>query len=255
MWFENKWKHEFLGTDPLNHVARSPELVRNGIKFAASGTGTGLYVALSHYYSDKAPTSIELLDQLGDFKARGEGTLSCAEVAHILGAGHPVLNGLSDADLSFWSCSIHLGFVSYPKGFEALVIATDRAITGPGVVTWPDGTIGIPYILATKLKPCATCDPHPGANLCDITTTCTGTDYGTMCLCRPGFKADAHNDDQKVHWRLKWSTPGQEHRVAVTPGVVCNTLCDSSHVGPDVCEEVSVAKCGPLQGIFKQGPL
>jgi hypothetical protein len=91
---------------------------------------------------------------------------------------------------------------------------------------------------------CDTCIPHPGQNLCHPTTSCAPTPYGTMCLTRPGYKADGTDDDDfKVQWRMKWPIPGHEHRVAVKPGTSADTLCDPKHKGPDVCKEVAVADC------------
>jgi len=91
---------------------------------------------------------------------------------------------------------------------------------------------------------CDTCLPYPGQNLCHPTTSCAPTPYGTMCLTRPGYKADgAADNDVAVQWRLKWPVPGQEHRVAVKPGTSADTLCNPKYTGPDVCKEVSVADC------------
>lgn len=65
-----------------------------------------------------------------------------------------------------------------------------------------------------------------------------------MCLTRPGYKADATDDDNvKVQWRMKWPVPGHEHRVAVVPGTSANTLCNPKNTGPDVCKEVKIADC------------
>jgi len=91
---------------------------------------------------------------------------------------------------------------------------------------------------------CFICVPQPGQNVCHPTTSCAPTPFGTMCLTRPGYKADgAANDDVKVQWRMKWPVPGQEHRVAVKPGTSADTLCDPQNTGPDVCKEVVVANC------------
>jgi hypothetical protein len=95
-----------------------------------------------------------------------------------------------------------------------------------------------------KPKICGTCVPYPGQNLCHITTSCAPTPFGTMCLTRPGYKADgAADDDVTVQWRMNWPSPGQEHRVAVKPGTSADTLCSSKYSGPDVCKEVSIADC------------
>jgi plastocyanin len=91
---------------------------------------------------------------------------------------------------------------------------------------------------------CFLCNPQPGKNLCHITTSCAPTPFGTMCLTRPGYKADGAADDNvKLQWRLQWPVPGHEHRVAVKPGTSSDTLCSSAHTGNDVCQEVVVAKC------------
>lgn len=104
---------------------------------------------------------------------------------------------------------------------------------------------------------CFTCSPHPGQNLCHITTSCTPTPFGIMCLTRPGYKADgAADDDVKKHWRMNWPVPGHEHRVAVKPGTSADTLCSPNHTGRDVCKEVVVAKCTAkkaLEGVNDDG--
>ncbi|KAJ3331641.1 hypothetical protein HDU76_002648, partial [Blyttiomyces sp. JEL0837] len=84
---------------------------------------------------------------------------------------------------------------------------------------------------------CPTC--APAENICDETTDCIDTEgYGTMCVCRPGFKA-THDDSSTIQWRIKWPVPGHEHRVFVLPGHVCEQLCSVDHVGQDVCEETT----------------
>ncbi|KAF7506551.1 hypothetical protein GJ744_011697 [Endocarpon pusillum] len=109
----------------------------------------------------------------------------------------------------------------------------------------PGGNAFIQRIaVAVNQMGCFTCVPQPGKNLCHPTTSCAPTPYGTMCLTRPGFKADRTDDDNvKVQWRMKWPVPGHEHRVAVVPGTSADTLCDRKNTGPDVCKEIKVAKC------------
>ncbi|KAK4118610.1 hypothetical protein N657DRAFT_651080 [Parathielavia appendiculata] len=87
----------------------------------------------------------------------------------------------------------------------------------------------------------AGCDVHN--HRCDPTTapTCTYPDPRVAkpraaCACRPGFKAGAHVDnDTTKQWRLP--IPGQEHRVWVAEGVVCDTPCVISG-GVGSCREV-----------------
>lgn len=90
---------------------------------------------------------------------------------------------------------------------------------------------------------CDLCHAESGLNKCDVTTGCSNTPYGTMCSCRPGYRAAAPGDSIDQHWRLQWSIPGHEHRVYVKPGVVCDTLCDNWQLGAAGCTEVSIGKC------------
>ena len=237
-----------IGSDPGDpfHRPRSDQLMANGITFARAGHSTGLYIALSQYYQEEEDTEVAVLQEFGRFRVRGD----CAENAHIVNPSHPVMNLVTDATLSNWSCSIHDLFIDYPHGpstrdFQPLAILLND--TGTGSQPFPDGSVGTPYILAanqTAIEPsCEPCIPYPGQNLCHPTTACSNTPWGLMCLTRPGFKADGvADDDVSSHWRMDW--PGHEHRVAVRPGLSADTLCDSRYTGPEVCKEVSVADCG-----------
>lgn len=134
-----------IGTDEVYHDSQGgSQLTRSAVEFAADEAGkTGLMVSLSCYYHGTAPlTPIAVLDQFGLFTASGVG---CYNDAHIV-ATHPALTGLTDAALSNWSCSVHEAVSTYPSDFLPLAIA--RGVTGPGSMTFPDGSSGIPYILA-----------------------------------------------------------------------------------------------------------
>ncbi|KAK0743456.1 hypothetical protein B0T18DRAFT_468778 [Schizothecium vesticola] len=73
------------------------------------------------------------------------------------------------------------------------------------------------------------CNPH--SNRCDAATapTCIYPDPRVSkpraaCACRPGYKASRYGDaDRTKQWRLP--IPGQEHRVWVAEGVVCDKEC------------------------------
>ncbi|KAF2464853.1 zincin [Lindgomyces ingoldianus] len=90
-----------------------------------------------------------------------------------------------------------------------------------------------------------TCDPRPGFNGCDITTSCITLDGASkagigqhMCACRHGFRASGYaGNDKSVQVRLPWAS--QQGRVFVKPGVACNQLCDSWQLGKDGCTEVT----------------
>ncbi|TPX69613.1 hypothetical protein SpCBS45565_g02343 [Spizellomyces sp. 'palustris'] len=105
------------------------------------------------------------------------------------------------------------------------------------------GLIGRTVAAPSGSNTCPTCIATPGSNACDITTSCIGVTLKTsetklFCACRPGFKAAAGNSEVTTHFRAEWSTAGQEHRVFVRPGIVCNTPCTT--YGADSCSEVSI---------------
>ena len=140
------------GTDPVYHApfqAGAVTLINRSINFAAAEPGkTGLYLSLSCYYhAAPANTPVPVLDQFGPFEVVGQG--GCPAISHIV-ASHPALAGLTDADLSNWSCSTHEGFMpnSIPVTFEVLAISTDI----PSTYVAPDGTTGAPYIVARGVQ-------------------------------------------------------------------------------------------------------
>ena len=144
-----------IGTDPTFHSSFGPggaqggdTVASSGIAFAAAAAGdTGLYATLSCYFDSTAPlTPVPLLAPFGVFTVTGVG---CYNDSHIV-AAHPALAGLTDASLSNWSCSVHEAFDTFPNaGANAFVpLAIAENIAGAGSITFPDGTFGIPYILA-----------------------------------------------------------------------------------------------------------
>jgi hypothetical protein len=135
-----------IGTDERFHSGQGGlQLTNSAVKFAGDAAGkTGLMVSLSCYYHSASGMThnIPVLDQFGTFTAVG---VDCYNDAHIV-ATHPALAGLTDASLSNWSCSVHEGFAAFPASFLTLAIAEN--ISGPFTRTYPDGTFGVPYILA-----------------------------------------------------------------------------------------------------------
>ena len=135
-----------IGTDEVFHSWQGGlQLTNSAVKFAGDAAGkTGLMASLSCYYHDSTGVThnIPVLDQFGTFTSVG---VDCYNDAHIV-ATHPALAGLTDASLSNWSCSVHEGFAAFPASFLTLAIAEN--ITGPFSRTYPDGTFGVPYILA-----------------------------------------------------------------------------------------------------------
>jgi hypothetical protein len=115
-------------------------------------------------------------------------------------------------------------------------------VTGspPGVTIQQPGR---PPVTIQQPGHCPTCIPYPGGDKCDVTTSCSSTPFGTMCACRPGYKANAGDSDTSAHWRLRWPVAAHEHRVYVKPGVACDTLCDEWWLGPESCAELGVSVC------------
>ncbi len=135
-----------IGTDPVFHNFSGGNAVTTGaVKFAADIPGkTGAYICLSCYYGgDSSMTPVPVLSPFGAFTVTGE--IGCYNDAHKV-ADHVALTGVTDASLSNWSCSVHEAFDSFPSNFLPLAIAEN--ISGPGSLTFADGTFGIPYILA-----------------------------------------------------------------------------------------------------------
>jgi len=264
-----------IGTDPSFHrsIPGATALMRQSLEFVTAKKGkTGFYASLSCYYGDSTETTLPWLDQFGEFRVRGN--TSCNNRAHIV-ATHPALATLTDEDLSNWGCSIHEVISQYPTNFAPLAIALN--MTGSGSKNFTDGSGGVPYIVARgvtiehcgngkldlgeecddgnlrdgdgcsstcrKEAPrCDFCIPYPIKNKCHSTTSCTATPFGTMCGCRPGYKATVVSADTSIHWRLKWEN--HEHRVFVKPGMKCNVLCDMAY-GAAPCAEISTAECKP----------
>lgn len=144
-----------IGTDPGFHSSSRDgaiTLMNDGVQFAASGNGTGLYFALSCYYDAVDSATVGSLSEFGTINMRGN--LACYNDAHLV-ANSSALGRLDDAALSDWSCSVHEVFTNYPTtglyGFEPLAIA--EGASGAGLKDFADGTSGIPYIIVKGATP------------------------------------------------------------------------------------------------------
>lgn len=141
-----------IGTDPVFHsyLPGPVELINHAMDFALAQAGkTGGYIDLSCAYGTvPANTPLTLLDGLrpGGFSVDGGPSTVCYNDAHIV-ATHPALAGLTDAQLSNWSCSVHEAFDTWPADYTVLAIARNFGAS----FTASDGTIGTPYILASGL--------------------------------------------------------------------------------------------------------
>lgn len=136
-----------IGVDPVVHPSigtngRGTELTQKGIAFAAADpTKTGAYITLSCYYISQATAiPLPLLDQFGPFLVKKAPPNF--NNSHIV-ATHPSFAGLTDAELSNWSQSVHEIFDQWPITFQVFAIAPNVG----SVYTATDGTVGTPYIL------------------------------------------------------------------------------------------------------------
>lgn len=182
-----------IGTDPGYHSSSRPgaiTLMDDGIKFAASGNGTGLYFALSCYYDAVDSATVDSLSEFGTITVRGN--LACYNDAHVV-ANSSALGSLDDAALSDWSCSVHEVFTSYPTtglyGFEPLAIA--EGATGDGLKDFADGTSGIPYIIVKGATPAGCGDGVWDPSLdeeCDegALNGTPGSNCSSSCKCLTG---------------------------------------------------------------------
>jgi PKD repeat protein len=134
------------GSDPRYHTFHKPEslqMIRSGINFVVSGSGTGLYASLSCYYYDATPnTPVNFLSEIGDFQVRGQWTGGSTDAITIVEPAHPAMAGLTNAGLSYWYVTIHEFLTAFPASFD--VLATNNS--------------GHVFIIATPAVP----SPGPG---------------------------------------------------------------------------------------------
>lgn len=173
-----------IGTDEDFHSGSGgTQLANSAMAFVLADdpgqTKTGAFISLSCYYhSAIAGTLVPLLDAVsipGSMSVTGGAFLGggCYNNAHIV-ATHPALAGLTDATLSNWSCSVHEAFDRWDSlNYQVLAIARDAAIN----YIAPDGSQGIPYILARGVRV-----------LSDITL---GPENDTNCIVGPDHQLTA----------------------------------------------------------------
>jgi hypothetical protein len=156
-----------IGSDPDFHTNAGTcpnNLIPDCVTFAASGTGTGLYVALSCAYSGSPlNTPVSLLNYLGPFTVEA----SNGNTAHKI-AVNPALAGVTDVQLSNWNESVHEGFDSWPASWVPLAI--NESASDPKY-TAGDGTTGLVYVMARGVTAIGPTDTPTSA----ITSTFTNT--------------------------------------------------------------------------------
>jgi hypothetical protein len=214
-----------IGGDCANHPPAGWVLTTNAIHFAANQPDkTGLYLALSHYYSESpSGTPVPVLEPLGAFNVRGVG---CYDQSHMI-ATHPVMNDLNDAVLSHWGCSVHEGFVNWPGSFIVLAIAEGESTAYTG----PDLSVGTPYILAQ------------GEGLVIVTNrfslspvTASNPTHSTHTVCATVVENGAFVSGVEVTFTVTSGPNAPTTGTAVTDvnGSACFTYSGNGGVGTDI---------------------
>jgi hypothetical protein len=148
-----------IGTDEVFHRSgyRGDAVMDKATDFVVAEAGkTGAYISLSCYYHGVA-SGYDLPWLKAAFGGNWDTTgVGCYNDAHIV-ATHPALAGLTDGQLSGWSCSVHEAFTSWPLDFEVMAIA--RGIGA--FYTAPDGSVGTPYIVARGVTVISDIDLSP----------------------------------------------------------------------------------------------
>lgn len=160
-----------IGTAPVFHQSQSgvqaDQLITDGINFAASSSGTGLYADLSCYYVSSPPnTSVPLLSPFGTFTVEGPPD-GCNNV-DIVDPSSPVVADITNSGLANWRCSAEEMFDSYPSSFSPVVDETDSSPP-------------LPYIIAAPAKTYALSVTKSGTGSATITSTPAGINCGTSC--------------------------------------------------------------------------
>ena len=149
-----------LGRAPA--VGGGNKLIEDGISYGASGSATGLYVALNCEYSAAAAgTDVTLLDQVegGGFTVTGQGG-NCPSAAGTVNTWEALaltpFNGLTSGDVGPWAspaCSVQETLNSWPAGLAGVAYYTGAT---PATFTASDGATGQAYVVAGVSVPVAT---------------------------------------------------------------------------------------------------
>ena len=162
-----------LGTAPALAGSKGTALIAGAITYAASGTGTGLYVSLNCEGSSASPGAdlgAGWLDDVDGTGVTGAGTLGGATITAGQGwscgdsgavnpqaAADPGYTALAASSLTGWAspaCPVQETFGAWPAWLTPVAYDTSAS---PADFTSPDGTLaGQPYVLAGQV---------PGAGL------------------------------------------------------------------------------------------
>lgn len=248
-----------IGTDPDNHS--KPELVGDGIDFAASGCGTGLYVNLGQSFQTAAPlTPVSFLSGFGTFTAEG----GCWNGITVNGSLPAYLNwvntltGGPSVYLDPWSCSVHEVFDTIPAGFDW--VAKQFDVNLPYIVA-RDNTgkvvASVPGFLAVSLGqqfliPVSAVDPGCGG-LTSITATLTVESAGGQVLMQSGpvpasIASIPSNSSGTFTWTCSATGLGLVNFTATVSATYPNTLTGRAAAAGTVLVQAPAALAGAVSG-------
>jgi hypothetical protein len=150
-----------LGTAPALAGTAGSSLLSDAVSYAASGSGTGLYVSLNcEYATAAAGTAVPLLAGVdgGGFTVTGRGS-ACPDsgtVNTLQADTLPQFNGLAASSLASWSspaCSVQESFPAWPTALSGVAYLSGAS---PAAFTASDGATGQAYVLAGAAPSAAT---------------------------------------------------------------------------------------------------
>ena len=141
-----------VGTAPEYAGASGTTLIDDGIAYAVSGSGTGLYISLNcEYSSASANTAVPLLAHVdgGGFTVQGQSATcpNSGTVNTLVAVANNQLAKLQASSLGPWAspaCSVEESFDAWPSALSGLGL--DAGAT-PADFTASDGVTGQPYLL------------------------------------------------------------------------------------------------------------
>jgi len=248
-----------IGTDPDNH--NKPELIDDGVDFAASGCGTGLYVNLGQSYATAAPsTPISFLSGFGTFAATG----ACADSIVVNGSMPAYLGWVSTLTggpavyLDTWSCSVHEFFNAIPPGFDWVAKQFDanlpyivaRNNTGKVVASMP-GVLTV-SLGQSFLVPVTATDPGCGG-LTNVSATLTAESVGGQVLFLSGpvpvsIPSIASNTSGTFTWTCSATGLGQVNFSSTVTGTFPDTLTGTAFAAQTVLVQSPAALAGSVFG-------
>jgi RHS repeat-associated protein len=138
-----------VGTAPAFAGPAGATLLKDGIGYAVSGSGTGLYVSLNCDYSGPGDAPVPLLAHVdgGGFEVTGHAA-GCPNTGRVNTWEADALtpfNGLASSTWAAPACSVEETFLAWPAALSGVAYLSGAS---PQDFTASDGQTGQPYVLA-----------------------------------------------------------------------------------------------------------